>query len=150
MWQILLLCVSCFLFRGNNWSWACGFPCLFLKAVDRVGKRFQFRRCEPIGLALNKGIIESETWGNPVLVDLVHIPSDLFWHVSKTNGNLCKMLWENGRSVSIHLPLGERGKYACCFVQACSGGKKGQAGVMPSTKAGAVSIHWGNQDAFSY
>lgn len=60
--------------------------------MDGIGKNFQFRRSVPIGLALNKGITESETRGNPVLVDLVHIPSDLFWHLSKNNGKLCKML----------------------------------------------------------
>lgn len=65
------LWVSLFVFKGSGWSW----------------QSFQFRRPEPIGLALNKGIIESETQGSPVLVDLVHIPSDLFWHLPKTNGN---------------------------------------------------------------
>lgn len=52
--------------------------------MDGGGKGFLCRRCEPIGLALNKGIIESEIWGNPVLVGPVHIPSNCFGISPKT------------------------------------------------------------------
>lgn len=46
--------------------------------MDGTGKGFLCRKREPVGLALSKGTIESEMWGNPVLVDPVHIPSNCF------------------------------------------------------------------------
>lgn len=92
--------------------------------MDGVGKGFQFRRPEPIDLALNKGIIESETGGSPVLVDLVHIPSDLFWHHLKTNGNTnyvrcCERMAE----VSVYVCLWVRGKICLLF---CSSSLRGR------------------------
>lgn len=90
----MTLWVSLFVFKGSEGSW---------------GRFSEQEVCEPVGLALNKGIRESETWGSPVLVGAAHIPSDCSGSSPRTMVVYVR-LCESDRSVRTDLCLLVRGE----------------------------------------